>query len=43
MPVDLKPPDKPPPDREGLWTVFAFTLITVGIASAYYLWNNSAP
>ena len=43
MPVDLKPPDKPPPDRDGLWTVFVFTLIAVGVASAYYLWNNSAP
>ena len=43
MPVDLKPPDKPPPDRDGLWTVFVFTLITVGVASAYYLWNNAAP
>ena len=43
MPVDLKPPDEPPPDRDDLWTVFVFTLIAVGVASAYDLWNNAAP
>jgi hypothetical protein len=42
LPVDLKPPQRPP-GRDSLWTVFAFTLIAVGIASAYFLWNNSAP
>jgi hypothetical protein len=43
LPVDLKPPDRPPPGRDTVWTLFVFTLIAIGIASAYYLWNNSVP